>query len=673
MATNLKDKFKILFHPVILSLILSLLFVSSYPILKNFLITPEVSAQYYFKDSLFGKTLAHMTQYLVQTRFDESIPADDIRFEKVDNLKYFIHDKDRNLTITNIEDISLPEFKLLTLNSQFYTKIDFTDSYYNLSGSINGQPFTSRYVSSYVSENLNYNNLDVYYLVPTTLSSTQDFIVRNIASFEVIPSLYLLLTIGAIALIILILINSLIPYRLQSTFALCRGFNKLLWEFKLIPLPLLALILFFFYSGIADEPSSIFYINKLIIDTGLPYYIVGIVFTFLGCLILSLINISIKSIDDEGLKDGLVNRIGLISIGTYFYKLIRKYIPALCSGCITLTKHITISQHIKIPLLLGLNVLIISFIGMIWYDTPSIGFICCIIYNILLFYFCHRQLRNLAKLQHFSNQLAKGQFDACLEEKTGFFQPIADNLNIINKGFKMAVEEEVKSQNMKTELISNVSHDLKTPLTSIITYVDLLKETDLPPTKQDEYIAILDRKSKRLKILIEDLFEASKAASGNIELHLENLDLVALLKQTLGELEEKITATDLQLRPSFPETKLICHLDGRRTYRIFENLISNIIKYAQPGSRVYMDMSSLDGVAQITFKNISAYEMNFDASEITERFNRGDASRHTEGSGLGLAIAKSLTELQQGNLTVHIDGDLFKVIITFPLIQPKVE
>ena len=224
---------------------------------------------------------------------------------------------------------------------------------------------------------------------------------------------------------------------------------------------------------------------------------------------------------------------------------------------------------------------------------------------------------------------------------------------------------------MKAALISNVSHDLKTPLTSIITYVDFLKEKDLPSDKQAEYIDILDRKSKRLKILIEDLFEASKAASGNIELHSENVDLVALLKQTLGELEEKISISNLQLRPTFPGAKIICYLDRRRTYRIFENLMSNILKYAQPNSRVYIDITTTEDLATVTFKNISAYEMNFDASQITERFSRGDTSRHTECSGLGLSIAENLTELQNGTLTIHVDGDLFKVILTFPLTSIK--
>ena len=232
----------------------------------------------------------------------------------------------------------------------------------------------------------------------------------------------------------------------------------------------------------------------------------------------------------------------------------------------------------------------------------------------------------------------------------------------------MAIDKEIKSQHMKTELISNVSHDLKTPLTSIITYVDLLKCEDLNDESRKEYIDILDKKSKRLQILIEDLFEASKASSGNIDLQLEQIDVIALLRQTLGELEEKIDDSSLQMKINLTENKIICELDGRRTYRIFENIIGNILKYALENSRVYIDIIESEKEVSLIFKNISAYEMNFDSSEITERFTRGDISRNTEGSGLGLSIAKSLVELQGGSLMVNIDGDLFKVTISFPKV-----
>jgi signal transduction histidine kinase len=275
-------------------------------------------------------------------------------------------------------------------------------------------------------------------------------------------------------------------------------------------------------------------------------------------------------------------------------------------------------------------------------------------------------INRIKALNEGSKQLAQGDFDVVVDENIGILSPVATNLNNIKNGFKLAIDKEITSEKMKTELISNVSHDLKTPLTSIITYVDLLKSENLTEENRKEYIDILDRKSKRLKGLIEDLFEASKASSGNVELQLEKLDVVALFKQTLGELEEKINNSTLQMKIAAPENKILCNLDGRRTYRIFENIMTNILKYSMENTRVYITIVEDEQEVSFTFKNISSYEMNFSPEEITERFTRGDRARNTEGSGLGLAIAKSLIVLQRGTLNIEVDGDLFKLKVTFP-------
>ena len=215
---------------------------------------------------------------------------------------------------------------------------------------------------------------------------------------------------------------------------------------------------------------------------------------------------------------------------------------------------------------------------------------------------------------------------------------------------------------MKSELITNVSHDLKTPLTSIINYVELIKkEEDLQPEYLKDYVKVLDNKSKRLKVLIEDLFEASKASTGNIELELVRLDLKQLLQQSIGELEDKLEEANLGLRVNLTEESTYVLADGRRLYRVFENLICNISKYSLPNTRVYIDVAKEDGKIITTMKNISSYELNFDPEEIMERFKRADESRNTEGSGLGLAIARDLVSLQGGNMSIDIDGDLFKV------------
>lgn len=246
---------------------------------------------------------------------------------------------------------------------------------------------------------------------------------------------------------------------------------------------------------------------------------------------------------------------------------------------------------------------------------------------------------------------------------------LAENINNLSDGLENAIEETLKSERMKTELITNVSHDLKTPLTSIINYVDLIKkEENVQPEYLNDYINILDNKSKRLKNLIEDLFEASKASSGNIDLNIEKLDLNQLLRQSIGENEEKLIESNLSLKLNIPKEPVYINCDGRRMYRVFENLLVNISKYSHENTRVYVDMVVNENQVFVSMKNISAYELNFEASEILERFKRGDLARNTEGSGLGLAIARDLVQLQGGKLGVQIDGDLFKVELSFNTI-----
>lgn len=239
---------------------------------------------------------------------------------------------------------------------------------------------------------------------------------------------------------------------------------------------------------------------------------------------------------------------------------------------------------------------------------------------------------------------------------------LAADINSITDGLNQAVANEVKSERLKSELISNVSHDIRTPLTSIITYVDLLKqETD--QAKAAEYIEIIEQKSQRLKLLTDDLFEATKASSGNIPVNFEKVDIVALINQGLGELDDKLRERRLEFKFSHPDEKMYVRADGRLLWRAIENLLLNVLKYALEGSRVYIDLVAGGPRTTLTIKNISAYELNISADELMERFQRGDESRSTQGSGLGLSIAKSLVEIQQGSLNIEIDGDLFKAVI----------
>ena len=242
---------------------------------------------------------------------------------------------------------------------------------------------------------------------------------------------------------------------------------------------------------------------------------------------------------------------------------------------------------------------------------------------------------------------------------------IAEMVNNIGDGLQAAVEKSMKSERLKTDLITNVSHDIKTPLTSIINYVDLLKKENFQDPKVQHYIEVLEQKAQRLKVLTEDVVEASKVSSGNITLEYMRINFVEMIQQTSGEFEEKFKKRGLQEILKLPDEEVIIRVDGRRTWRILENIYNNAAKYAMEGSRVYADLKIVDGKARFELKNISEQPLNISADELTERFIRGDISRSTEGSGLGLSIARSLTEMQGGRFGLYLDGDLFKVIVEF--------
>lgn len=248
---------------------------------------------------------------------------------------------------------------------------------------------------------------------------------------------------------------------------------------------------------------------------------------------------------------------------------------------------------------------------------------------------------------------------------TGKQKVMAEYINNIGSGLDAAVENSLKKERMQTELITNVSHDLKTPLTSIINYVDLMKRENPTDPKIQEYLRILDEKSQRLKVLTEDVVEASKASTGNIKLEMNDIDFVEMVQQVIGEFEEKFKEKNLTMMVHFTDEPSIIYADGQRMWRVLENVFGNVVKYAMEGTRVYAEISNRNKKVTFSLKNISAQPLNISADELTERFIRGDVARNTEGSGLGLSIAKSLTELQGGEFKLYLDGDLFKVMITF--------
>ncbi len=321
------------------------------------------------------------------------------------------------------------------------------------------------------------------------------------------------------------------------------------------------------------------------------------------------------------------------------------------------------SAEKTIKKLIFINFIFLAVVCFMW----MFGWMALILYTIVLYVALKKYVQKIQeqyqKLFQATRSIAEGNLQTQFEEDWGIFESYKEELSKIQDGFKMAVEEEVKSQRMKTELLTNVSHDLKTPLTAITTYIELLESENLTPEQREEYLGVLKKKSARLKHLIDDLFEVSKASSGNITFHPVEVDICHLMRQVYLEYEDRIEESGLVFRFYVPEEKVILQLDPQKTYRIFENLYTNIIKYAMPNTRVYINAKKTEGGIDIEIKNMSASELNIPAENLTERFVRGDSARNTEGSGLGLAIATSFVELQGGKMKVEIDGDLFKVKI----------
>ena len=360
----------------------------------------------------------------------------------------------------------------------------------------------------------------------------------------------------------------------------------------------------------------------------------------------------------------LKNRLLIVRFGCWCHKKIVKLVDDVMD----------IEIHEKLNQSIAKLVLANGVIAVLLCCLRGVGIFGMVIYSVALYLFLKKRGSKLQKqyesIFNATSQMAEGDLLITMEEDLGMFAPLGEKLEGVQQGFAKAVAEETKSQNMKTELITNVSHDLKTPLTAIITYVDLLKKEDITEEERKSYIETLDLKSQRLKVLIEDLFEVSKANSGNVQMNFMDVDIVQLIKEVRVEMSDKMEQSNLDFRWNLPEEKVFLKLDGQRTYRIFENLLNNVIKYSMPLSRVYIEMLDLESEVMISIKNISAEELKMNVDYLAERFVRGDSARNSEGSGLGLAIAKSFTELQHGHFEIVVDGDLFKVCIRF-LKSPK--
>lgn len=306
-------------------------------------------------------------------------------------------------------------------------------------------------------------------------------------------------------------------------------------------------------------------------------------------------------------------------------------------------------------------------IGVLMFFNSDIALLLWLLEKLVLYPLVLWYCVQLNQLKNGTEKIAGGEpgYQISTKRMTGIFKEQGEQINHISDGMTHAIEERMKSERFKTELITNVSHDIKTPLTSIINYVDLLEKEDLHNETAQEYLEVLERQSSRLKKLIEDLIEASKASTGNLPVHLERLEAGIFMTQTVGEFEEKTKAVGLDLVIEKPETPVYIMADSRHFWRVIDNLMNNICKYAQSGTRVYINLEVKEAQVSITFRNTSKYPLNISSDELMERFVRGDASRNTEGSGLGLSIANSLMDLMGGTFRLYVDGDLFKVVLGF--------
>ena len=431
-----------------------------------------------------------------------------------------------------------------------------------------------------------------------------------------------------------------------------------------IPFDALLVICFFLVYA-----AAYFFSNDFVFSRDDPGYLIGLllVLFFFVSIILALCMSAAARIKRNTLIRGSLSFLilkGLVFLVKWLFRLLQRFGNAVLSflrGIPTVMKTVLLCIAVLL-----IELFAFPFFG--YYNAPSyVVFI--LIVDLTLSVLVITAAISLKKLQKGGEALASGDLSYHTDTKGMFWdlKKHGENLNSIANGMAIAVEDRMKSERMKTELITNVSHDIKTPLTSIINYADLISKEPCDNENIREYTQVLLRQSERLKRLIEDLVEASKASTGNLEVQLSPCDASVFLTQAGGEYEERMQAAGLELIVSHPEEEIRILADGRRMQRIFDNLMNNILKYAQPGTRVYLTLEKIGRQAVITFRNTSKEALNISPDELMERFTRGDSSRSTEGNGLGLSIAKSLAELQNGSLQVFIDGDLFKALLAFPV------
>lgn len=547
------------------------------------------------------------------------------------SLKYYIQDVKTKEVFTNINNVSNIEeyIEAQSMYSLKFPKSNISDGYFN---------------------DMNYEfkqlGLEGYIIVPSNLNEYSqiysDKMYYNSIRNRIIKEVYLL--------VVLITILLFLVYSMKKSKVVC-GYvlNEILKRLEKFPLDLrlggyfFTTIIFLIYS------ANISFFYKPITTRHFLKLTIGVIF-------LTIITLGIITIRELIKNKGSFKAQWSKGILFNFHKDIK--------ACF-IYKNISIKIIAVLFLTFVLGALFIAALSGAG-DARFIFVVYFMFFIVVIPVYLVKKVSYMNRIIKGSEEIVSGNLDYEIEERTsGKLLDLSKNINNMKISFRNSLENQMKSERLKSELITNVSHDLKTPLTSIINYVDIIKRKRSLNEDLDDYIEILDRKAQRLKALIEDLFEVSKMASGTVELNLEKVDIGALLSQAVAELDDKIKNSSLTFKLNLPQQKIYANLDGKKIWRVFENLIGNAIKYSQPNTRVYMNLFEEENKVILIFKNIAAYEMDFDPEEIFERFKRGDKSRNTEGSGLGLAIAKSIIDLHGGDFRIHIDGDLFKAIIEF--------
>ena len=581
----------------------------------------------------------------------------------INNMKYIAINKDTNEVYSNTDYKSIEDFKK-NIKGECDVELSSNNDVISYTKQIKDKTFKKLNVNKELRDVLNYNLYDF----DVCISINQNFEnygyydkVSQIKEGFDIEVIYFKIIIVSSIISLILFIVSISIYKKMKCEVLDRN-SFYLKFYKTIPLEIyiiVGILLLYSLIGIIKTGYSVYYYYNVLDHLVYTFICIFGLFT-----IYYILRKELKSFDKpiEILKTSLIVRV--LILGKKIFKDTNK-----------VTKSVPLAKRIIILAMLSVGVGTIGwFIGFLFGSTLLLflfGPILSLTIVVLYVYYLIKKLAYLSYIMEGTERIKGGDIHYKLDIiGDDNFSNLAENINNIGEGLDKAIYNQLKSERLKSELITNVSHDLKTPLTSIINYIELIKkEEDIKPEHIKDYVNVLDSKSKRLKVLIEDLFEASKASSGNLELNMEKIDITQLLRQAIGEMEEKLSKANLDLKLRVPEEKTYIMADGKKLYRVLENLLSNISKYSLNNTRVYIDIIEEDDKVKLTMKNISSYELNFDPEEIMERFKRADESRNTEGSGLGLAIARDLVNAQGGRFEIDIDGDLFKSVVEFNLID----